>query len=219
MLVMSKGALSAGQAETYYEEKYVRDDYYSEEQRVTGEWFGKGAAALGLAGEISSDDFRAVLQGQRPAAGDVLVRNANGHGERRAGWDATFNAPKSVSIQALVGGDSGLAAAHRHAVTRALHELEQYALSRRHGGSEWVATNNIVAARFDHIAARPSQGTDDSYGPDPHLHTHVVIANMTLRPDAAWRGLDPIEIYRSQAFATAVYRSELAREVGNSATR
>ncbi len=36
---------------------------------------------------------------------------------------------------------------------------------------------------------------------------------MTRRPDAAWRGLDPLEIYRSQTFATAVYRSELAREV------
>ena len=34
MLVMSKGALSAAQAETYYEEKYVHDDYYSEERRV-----------------------------------------------------------------------------------------------------------------------------------------------------------------------------------------
>jgi conjugative relaxase-like TrwC/TraI family protein len=53
----------------------------------------------------------------------------------------------------------------------------------------------------------------DGYGPDPHLHTHVVIANMTLRPDAMWRSLDPVEIYRSQSFATAVYRSELAREV------
>jgi hypothetical protein len=35
---------------------------------------------------------------------------------------------------------------------------------------------------------------------------------MTLRPDGLWRGLDPVEIYRSQSFATAVYRSELARE-------
>jgi hypothetical protein len=36
---------------------------------------------------------------------------------------------------------------------------------------------------------------------------------MTRRPDGEWRGLDPIEIYRAQAFATAVYRSELARQV------
>ena len=74
-------------------------------------------------------------------------------------------------------------------------------------------TGNIVAARFDHIAARPASGVQDGYGPDPHLHTHVVIANMTRRPDGEWRGLDPIEIYRAQSFATAVYRSELAREV------
>src|SRR5260370_25939629 len=71
--------------------------------------------------------------------------------------------------------------------------------------------DHVVAPRFDHVAARPSQGIDDGYGPDPHLHTHVVIANITLRPDGAWRGLDPVEIYRSQSFATAVYRSELAR--------
>ncbi|HEX4209197.1 MAG TPA: AAA family ATPase, partial [Candidatus Binataceae bacterium] len=32
------------------------------------------------------------------------------------------------------------------------------------------------------------------------------------RPDGQWRGLDPIEIYRSQTFGSAVYRAELARE-------
>ncbi len=211
MLVMSKGAISAVQAETYYEEKYVHDDYYSEEQCVVGEWFGRGAKVLGLSGEVASEDFHAVLRGQRPSNEEVLVHIANGRTERRAAWDATFNAPKSVSIEALVGGDTQLAEAHRRAVSRALAELEQYALSRRNGGSEWVSTNNIVAALFDHVAARPSQGIDDGYGPDPHLHTHVVIANITQRPDGAWRGLDPVEIYRSQSFATAVYRSELAR--------
>jgi hypothetical protein len=36
---------------------------------------------------------------------------------------------------------------------------------------------------------------------------------MTRRPDGQSRGLDPIEIYRAQSFATAVYRSELAGEV------
>jgi conjugative relaxase-like TrwC/TraI family protein len=213
MLVMSRGALSAGQAETYYEEKYSQDDYYTEEHRVAGQWFGQGADALGLSGEVDPEDFRSVLHGQRPRTAEVLVRNANGRTARRAGWDATFNAPKSVSIQALAGRDAALTDAHRRAVSRALTELEHYALSRQKGGSEWVLTRNIVAARFDHIAARPAKGADDGYGPDPHLHTHVVIANMTRRPDGAWRGLDPVEIYRSQSFASAVYRSELAREV------
>lgn len=213
MLVMSKGALTAAQAETYYEEKYSHDDYYSEKQRVVGQWFGGAAEELGLSGEVATEDFRSVLRGQHPASGEVLVHKANGYDDRRAGWDATFNAPKSVSIEGLAGDDQRLIEAHRQAVSSALIELEQYALSRRRGGSEWVVTGNIVAARFDHIAARPASGVKDGYGPDPHLHTHVVIANITLRPDAEWRGLDPIEIYRAQSFATAVYRSELAREV------
>jgi conjugative relaxase-like TrwC/TraI family protein len=108
MLVMSKGALSARQAETYYQEKYSQDDYYTGQHRVAGQWFGRGAEALGLADEVSPDDFRAVLQGQNPATAEALVQNAKGSDERRAGWDATFNAPKSLSIQALVGGIQGL---------------------------------------------------------------------------------------------------------------
>src|SRR5713101_5075287 len=213
MLVMYKGALTAAQAETYYEEKYSHDDYYTQEQRVVGQWFGRGAHELGLTGEVVSEDFRAVLHGLRRASGQVLVHKANGYEDRRAGWEASFNAPKSVSIQGLVGEDHQIIEAHRKAVSRALEELEQYALSRRRGGSEWVVTHNIVAASFDHIAARPASGVEDGNGPDPHLHTHVVIANMTRRPDGEWRGLDPIEIYRAQTFASAVYRSELAYEV------
>src|SRR5579875_3277577 len=215
MLVMSKGALTADQAETYYEEKYSRDDYYTEKQRVVGRWFGKGAAELGLVGEVDTSDFRAVLGGLDPGSGEVLVHAVQREGEpKRAGWDATFNAPKSVSVQALVGDDTRLIAAHRRAVERALAELERFAQARIRRGQEWVTTANIVAARFDHIAARPTDAAaNDGYGPDPHLHTHVVVMNMTRRPDGKWRGLDPVEIYRSQAFATAVYRAELAREV------
>src|SRR5713226_7144289 len=183
MLVMSKGALTAAQAETYYEEKYSQDDYYSEQQRVVGEWFGRGAEQLGLSGKVATEDFRSVLHGLRPGSTEILVHKANGYDDRRAGWDATFNAPKSISIQGLVGDDHQLIEAHRKAVGRALEELEHYALSRRRGGSEWVVTGNVVAARFDHVAARPSSNVEDGYGPDPHLHTHVVIANMTRRPD------------------------------------
>jgi len=215
MLVMSKGALTAGQAETYYEEKYSRDDYYTEKHRVVGRWFGQGAAELGLAGDVDTADFRAVLNGLDPRSGEIIVHAAQREGEqKRAGWDATFNAPKSVSVQALIGDDTRLIGAHRRAVERALMELERFAQARIRRGQEWVTTANVVAARFDHIAARPTDAAaSDGYGPDPHLHTHVVVMNMTRRPDGAWRGLDPVEIYRSQAFATAVYRAELAREV------
>ena len=137
---------------------------------------------------------------------------AAGHnGRHAAGWDSVFSAPKSVSIQALIGGDRRLIQAHVRAVDRSLREVEAYAIAHQRGGRERVVSANVVGAAFNHLAARPASKTD--HGPDPQLHTHVVLLNLTRRPDGQWRGLDPIEIYRSQAIGSAIYRSELAREV------
>src|SRR5439155_14796343 len=114
-------------------------------------------------------------------------------------------------IQALVGGDHRLIEAHTRAVERGLAEVEAYAIAHQKGNRERVVSANIVGAAFTHLAARPS--TSPERGPDPQLHTHVVLLNVTHRPDGQWRGLDPIELYRSQIYGSAVYRSELAKEV------
>jgi TrwC relaxase len=50
--------------------------------------------------------------------------------EYRTGWDATFSAPKSVSLTALVGGDDRVREAHRESVRAALSELERYTEAR-----------------------------------------------------------------------------------------
>jgi conjugative relaxase-like TrwC/TraI family protein len=210
MLAMSKGGLRVGRASHYYAEKYTQDDYHSKEQDVTGEWFGQGAERLGLAGSVRQEDFTSVLGGNDPRTGESLVGVSTRGDERRAGWDATFNAPKSVSIQALVGDDERLIAAHHKATSAALTELERSTQSRQHGGAERVNTENMVAAQFTHVAARPSQQHET---PDPHLHTHVVVANMTQREDGQWRSVEPLELYRAQDHVTAVYRTELAKEV------
>ena len=151
MLVMSKGGISAAKAETYYQEKYTQDDYYSEEQRITGQWFGTGAVTLSLHGDVQLEAFRAVLNGRDPRSGEVLVPPAT-NGKRRAAWDAVFNAPKSVSLQVLIGGDERLREAHRDAVQHALTELEKYVQSRVDGGSRRVTTGNMVAALFEPVS-------------------------------------------------------------------
>ena len=91
----------------------------------------------GLEGKVESDQFYRLAEGEHPANGEQLVRHRtpskyrNGQGEtvsaagHRAGWDATFSAPKSVSITALVGGDERVREAHRESVRIALNELEQ----------------------------------------------------------------------------------------------
>ena len=210
MMSMSPGALDSAAAETYFEQHYSKDDYYSQGQTCVGRWVGKGAADLGLVGDVSRDDFSALLQGIHPRSGAVLV-GSGPNGKHAAGWDSVFSAPKSVSIQALVDGDSRLIEAHIRAVNRTLAEVERYALSRQTHDRERVVSGNVVGAAFNHIAARPAG--DTGHGPDPQLHTHVVLLNVTQRSDGQWRGLDPVEIYRSQRLGSALYRSELAREV------
>jgi conjugative relaxase-like TrwC/TraI family protein len=125
--------------------------------------------------------------------------------EHRAGWDATFSAPKSVSITALVGGDERVREAHRESVRVALNELEPYVQARFGGNRRPETTGNAVAALFEHDSARPVNG----YAA-PQLHTHAVIFNLTETADDTVRPLQPRELYRTQQYATAVYRSELA---------
>ena len=54
-------------------------------------------------------------------------------------------------------------------------------------------------------AARPVDGYVA-----PQLHTHVVFFNITETENGETRALQPQELYRTQQYATAVYRSELA---------
>jgi conjugative relaxase-like TrwC/TraI family protein len=97
---------------------------------ILGEWQGRMAKRYGLAGAINEAQFARLSDGQNPLTGEQLVRHRNGQEyttadgttvkpvEHRAGWDATFSAPKSVSLTALVGGDDRVREAHRQAVTR-----------------------------------------------------------------------------------------------------
>lgn len=218
MLTISK-PLSSTQAQTYHKEEFAnaRDNYYSEGERVRGQWHGKLAEQWGLKGEVNEEHFARLSDGQHPLSGAQLVQHraameyVNERGERvktmehRAGWDATFSAPKSVSLTALVGGDEQVRAAHRESVAVALNELEKYVQARIGGNNPPETTGKWAAASFEHDSSRPVDG----YAA-PQLHTHVVFFNITERENGETRALQPRELYRSQQYATAVYRSELA---------
>src|SRR6266568_187590 len=217
MLTISK-PLSSGQARAYHKEEFAnaRDNYYSEGERVRGEWHGKLAELWSLDGEVNEEHFARLADGQHPLTGTQLVQHRtameyiNGRGEEvktmehRAGWDATFSAPKSVSLTALVGRDEHVRAAHRESVNIALDELERYVHARIGGNHPAETTGKWIAATFEHDSSRPVDG----YAA-PQLHTHVVFFNMTERENGEMRALQPRELYRSQQYATAIYRSEL----------
>jgi len=189
MLTISK-PLSAGQAQSYHQKEFAakEQNYWSQRGVVAGEWQGRLAAPLGLAGAVSVENFTKLSQGQHPETGEQLVRqrasyeyqDAEGKTiktmEHRAGWDATFSAPKSVSLTALVGGDDRVREAHRDSVRIALEQLEHYTQARIGGNHPPETTGKFVAAKFEHDTARPVDGYVA-----PQLHTHAVIFNLTER--------------------------------------
>ena len=218
MLTMSK-PLSASQARMYHAKEFAsqQQNYWSRDQQGHSEWQGRLAWNWNLNGPVHDEHFARLADGQHPRTGEQLVRHQvsrtyegkNGKEvtsvEHRAGWDATFSAPKSVSITALVGGDDRVRLAHRESVRAALAELERYTQARIGNIHAPETTGKFVAATFEHDTARPVDG----YAA-PQLHTHAVLFNVTERDNGQTRALQPHEIFISQRYVTAVYRSELA---------
>jgi conjugative relaxase-like TrwC/TraI family protein len=218
MLTLSK-PLSAGQVRTYHEREFASEqqNYWSRDQHGHSEWQGTLAQQWGLRGEVGSEHFARLTEGQHPITEAQLVRHQvsrtyegkNGKEvtsvEHRAGWDATFSAPKSVSLTALVGGDDRVREAHRESARVALGELERYTQARIGNIHAPETTGMFVAATFEHDTARPVEG----YAA-PQLHTHAVIFNVTERDNGQTRSVQSHELYASQHYATSIYRAELA---------
>lgn len=217
MLTISK-ALSAGQAQSYHTKEFTAKEqsYWAQGNAVQGEWQGRLAEQYGLAGPVRAEEFARLSQGQHPQTEEQLVHHRTAHEyedangkaiktmEHRAGWDATFSAPKSVSLTALVGGDDRVRVAHRESVRVALEQLEHYIQARMGGNHPAETTGKFIAAKFEHDTARPVDG----YAA-PQLHTHAVIFNVTERENGQSRALQERALFQSQQYATAVYQSEL----------
>ncbi|MGA9980695.1 MAG: MobF family relaxase [Candidatus Sulfotelmatobacter sp.] len=202
---------------TGYSARHLQhSDYYAEGERVTGQWQGRGAEMLGLAGEVQSEQFEALRQGVDPQSGEFLRQRhsadrtaADGSTQSRGRnlYDFTISAPKSVSIMAQPGADARLVEAHGKAVQETLKELEHRAASRvrRDRANDNRTTGNLVLAVYHHDTSREL---------DPQLHTHAVAANLTYDgAEGRWKALQASDIYEQRAYLTEVYRNALAREV------
>ena len=130
-------AMSNGRG--YAAHHLVHSDYYAEGQRVVGHWQGRGAAELGLVGEVTEQQFEAIRQGVHPMTGEMLRPrhsadrlSADGEIQSRGRhlYDFTLSAPKSVSVVAALGEDERLVQAHQYAVEAAVQELEASAAAR-----------------------------------------------------------------------------------------
>jgi conjugative relaxase-like TrwC/TraI family protein len=191
-------------------------DYYAEGERVKGRWCGRGAELLGLQGDVRQEEFEALREGLDPESGAFLRQRQSAdrmgpdgevqsHGRHL--YDFTISAPKSVSIMAIVGGDSRLIEAHQRAVGEALQELEKHAATRvrMDGANADRITGNLAIAVYHHDTSREL---------DPQLHAHAVAANLTYDgAEGRWKALQASGIYERRAYLTEVYRSSLALKV------
>ena len=223
MVTISK-ALNSNQLQAYHKLEFtsVTASYYKQGEAIQGEWQGQLADRFGLSGPVNEEQFARLSKGKHPHTDAQMVKhreaqeykNADGSTtkavEHRAGWDATFSAPKSVSLTALVAGDDRVREAHRAAVTTALSELERYTQARIGGNNAAETTGKFIAAKFEHDTARPVDG----YAA-PQLHTHAVIFNVTERENGTNRALQERGLFESQNFTTAVYQSALTYQLRN----
>src|SRR6266545_332886 len=232
MLSVSK--LSPGQ-EAYYERSVAAgiDDYYAGRGESPGVWVGRCAAELELEGVVEDGQLGRLISGRHPRTSVVLRRHpptrvitveridpATGDLRREqktlspvAGYDFVFSPPKSVSLLHALGTEEvrdKVNQAHLAAWQAALAYLEQEACVTRRGkhGVLRERGSGFVAAAYQHRTSRSQ---------DPHLHTHVIVANMARSPDGEWRALDGVPILKHYRLAAGyLYQSQLRFELSRS---
>src|SRR5215218_3179113 len=236
------GVLSIAKLTPGQEGYYVRcvagglDDYYAGRGESPGVWTGRGARALELEGLVHEGELGRLIRGvhphtekqlrTHPKARVITIERIDPLTDERsietkklapvAGFDLVFSPPKSVSLLHALGDEETRRAvneAHLSAWQSALAYLENEACVTRRGknGVFREHAGGFVAAAYQHRTSRAQ---------DPHLHTHVIVANMAQSPsDGKWRALDGEPILRSYRLAAgylyqAQLRAELTRSLG-----
>lgn len=172
--------------------------------------YGQLASRLGLepGSAISQEAFTKLLAG-RDARGTPVTRP-----HKVNGIDLTFSAPKSVSVAGLLSvRDPRIIEAHDKAVLDTMAEIERHCAGTQPRAGQHEKTGNVV-----YVAVRDGFNRDH----DPHLHTHVVVANLTAYGDRVM-ALDGRQIMTRDfnKLWGAMYRAKLAanlNEFGYSVT-
>src|SRR5262249_32858893 len=233
--MLSVAKLSPGQ-EAYYERSVAAgiDDYYAGRGESPGVWAGRGSAELELEGVVEDGQLGRLIAGEHPRTSDQLrshppkkritverIDPATGerHVEEKtlapvAGYDLVFSPPKSVSLLHALSDERvrhAVDQAHLAAWQAALAYLEREACVTRRGKNGRVREHGtgFVAAAYRHRTSRAQ---------DPHLHTHVIVANMTkTTSDGEWRALDGEPLLKHYRLAVGyLYQTQLRHELTRS---
>ncbi|MBL0869731.1 MAG: relaxase domain-containing protein [Phycisphaerales bacterium] len=188
-------------------------EYLSENSATSGLWGGKATEWLGLEGTVDRDDFTCLANNIDPLTRGRLTVRMKAH--RRIGFDFNFNPCKSLSVMYALTKDPRILAAYERAVDETMREIEADATTRhrRDGFNCDAHTGNLVWAKYTHFTTRPINGV-----PDPHLHSHVFVFNVTYDPDEKrWKALQVGNLKQDAPAYQAFFHDRLAthlRELG-----
>ncbi len=185
------------------------------ETKENTEWFGKLSEQAGLKGSpVTHSELKEVLSGNLKGE-EVHYKRSN----HKSGLDLTFSAPKSISLLALVGGDTRLIDAHNAAVKATLTQIEkdiaQVKGKDEEGKTTYTNTEQMLFALVQHKTNREDEA---------HLHTHALAANLTRDTKGQLRSLATClkqngtvtngafeRLYNNQKYYTSYYQSTLAK--------
>ncbi len=196
--------VNAIKAAAYY---YERDPIFSRAGEPGGNavWVGSGASAIGLQGRVDLEAFHHLLYGRDPSGENRLVGKETGEQahHKNAATDIPLSVPKSFSVAALF--DSSLREAVQNAAIKTAEYVEANHVNGRQtvGGETEMVQGEMIAALFMHGTSRAE---------DAHLHGHLVIENMVIRPDGSFSALENRPIFQHQSAITQTFYSFLAAE-------
>lgn len=172
-----------------------------------GRWLGSLAEHLAIGDAVvDRAGLSAAFRGRHPIGGQPLDPQ---HGRVSvAAIDCVFAAPKSVSVLHALAPEEVTAIvcdAHHRAVEGALGFLERNAAFVRRRGNAISATG-FLAAAFLHRTSRAA---------DPHLHTHLLLANLGADDGERWSAIDTRPIYAHAGVAGCLYRAGLRRAISD----
>ena len=165
----SKGAAN------YFDDGLAKNDYFTEQETVTGRWHGNAKNLLGLGESVKAQEFKNLVAGLDPHSGQKLTARMKKN--RIPGAEFTFSCSKSISILYAMTGDERIVEAFRQSVADTMAGIEQNIETRvrKNGRNFDRKTGNMVWAEFLHKTSRPVNGV-----PCPQLHIHAYAPNITF---------------------------------------
>ncbi len=198
---------NSAQARSYYRSGNDPNYFAGEEREAY--WHGRGAAALGLSGEVSAKQFELLIDNRHPFTGEQVTAKKIAH--RRCGYDFTWSVSKSVTLAATLGGDGRIAGAFREAVAETMADIEKEVevRVRKLGKRENRHAGNIVWCDWLHTDSRPVDGKID-----PQLHIHATVMNTVFDPvERQWKAGEFAAVKSSAPYFEAAFRARMANKL------